>query len=227
MNKMHIEPIKTAYEGLKEAIRAYIVRLWMRNVKSDTDSITYNDYIYVLYGEKYSKLERLHIHTPKSILMQGWIGILEDYNSRSTATEVKQNNAKRSRQQRLYRKYQMVYSCYTVLCLKMSEKCTQLLIDYFVVSADDSRLTQTSKCQAVLKGLKFDIESLKVENKENTKTIADYKREFQRICTWAKREIPKNIMLSDYIEIQNDYIAYHEELKRQQEEKKNGTRNNR
>lgn len=229
MNKIHISSVKTSAIALKEAIRAFIVRLWMRNVKSDTNSITYSDYIAVLCAEKYSKLKKLHIFTPFSIIMQGWIGILEDYNKRSTASQVKQNNANRAKLERLYRRQQIVYSCFWYLCLKPSEEVTRTLVDLtFGVSFDDDRLTQTQKCLAELKGLKLNIAQLQEkEGKLPKKTDADYKREFQRICTWSKREISKNILLSDYIEIQNDYIAYHEELKRQQEEKNNGTRNNR
>jgi hypothetical protein len=103
---------------------------------------------------------------------------------------------------------------------KNSKEATERLVSMMVVQDSDDRLTMLKKCEATMKGLKFQRDQLKAAKKEQKPmTRKDYTAEFNRLQKWYGQMIPKSISMSDYVAIQNEYISYCEDLKRQKEQR--------
>ena len=218
--KLTTSTIKNAYTRLKASIRTYTDALWLKNVKCTLNSITYSDYIDFICDNRYKSMLKRNIYTPIRIIIQGFALLMEEYNETSSAPDIRTEESKKKQRQSLTEKYQLIYLCYTVLQYRNSKEATERLVSMMVVQDSDDRLTMLKKCEATMKGLKFQRDQLKSAKKEQKPmTRKDYAAEFNRLQKWYGQMIPKSISMSDYVAIQNEYISYCEDLKRQKEQR--------
>lgn len=227
MNKIHLSSVKTSAIALKEAIRAFIVRLWMRNVKSDCYSISVLDYWKVICYDRFKLLKKTSLYTPSFIIMEGYAKILHHYTELSTIPEVRINDEKKLKYERLSFKYLCVLACYKGLLCKKSNIFSEYLVQSFICSENDDLNSQLGKCIAQLNGLKYDLSALEIKDKKAKKlTMADCEREMQ-VLKSEGYDVNRKMPLSEYIMAQNLFRERVEAKKRQIEEQKNGrTRNN-
>jgi hypothetical protein len=218
--KLTTSNIKNAYTRSKQAIRDKMDALWLKNVKCTLNSITYSDYIDFICDNRYKSMLKRNIYTPIRIIMRGFALLMEEYNETSSAPDIRTEESKKKQRQSLTEKYQIIYLCYTILQRKNSKEATERLVSMMVVQDSDDRLTMLKKCEATMKGLKFQRDQLKAAKKEQKPmTRKDYTAEFNRLQKWYGQMIPKSISMSDYVAIQNEYISYCEDLKRQKEQR--------
>lgn len=217
--KLTTSNIKDAYTRLKEAIRTYTDALWLKNVKCTLNSITYSDYIDFVCDNRYKSMLKRNIYTPIRIIMQGFALLMDEYTNTSTASDVIASVEKKKHAKSLTEKYKLIYLCYTVLQYKDSKEASDRLVSMMVVSESDDRLTMLKKCEATMKGLKYQIDQSVTKKKtQEPMTRKDYTAEFNRLQKWYGQMIPKTILMADYVAIQNDYISECERLKRQKEQ---------
>ena len=216
--KLTISDIKDACTRLKQALHAKLDALWIKNVKCSLNSITYSDYMDFVCDNRYKSMLKHNIYTPIRIIMQGFALLMNEYSTTSTASEVRAKEDKKKHAKSLTERYQLVYLCYTVLQYKNSKQAAERLLSMMVVQESDDRLTMLRKCEATMKGLKYQIDQSKGTKESKPMTRKDYTAEFNRLQKWYGQMIPKNILMLDYVIIQNDYISYCEDLKRQKEQ---------
>ena len=221
MIKNVLERIKTSLQGLKHGFSAFIDRLWLRNVKTQCESITWGDYMKVICYDRFKLMLKTNIYTPKRIVIKGFAMLLEDYNTITTNVSVRVNEEKRTSAQRLSHRHRIIFACYTSMRFHDEPYIRQTLCNYMVIGESDDRLTAINKCIAVLKGLDMQITSLQVHNDYKKPMMADYEKERQILSQYQGYNIPSTITMSEYAILQNLYREHVENLKKQHD----GTRN--
>lgn len=221
MIKDALNRTKIAWQALKQGLRSFIDAIYLRNVKSTCESITWGDYMKVICFDRFRLMLRMNIYTPKRIIIKGFAMLLEDYNTITTNVMVKTNEEKRDAIGRLSQKQRIVYACYTSLRFRELPHIMQMLRNYMVIDAEDTRLTALNKCVAELKGLDLQLNNLKIKNDTKRPTMSDYEKERQILSKHQGYIIPSSIKLSEYAVIQNLYRDYVEDLKKHND----GTRN--
>ena len=214
--KLSTKHIKEAYVGLKERIHSFVDSIWIKNVKHTLNTVTYKEFIDFVIDMKPKTLLKLNIYTPLRIIMLGWSMILNEYNEASTASDVRQKVEKDKAVKRLTQNYQCIHLCYKLLSYKPNKDAESLLVTMFAFKANEDRLTMLKRCEARMKGLKMNIESYQKDEAKEKKSMTrkDYSSEFMRLQKWYGQTIPRSILMIDYVAIQNDYLDYIEELKR-------------
>lgn len=221
MIKERINSFKTSLQALKHGFSGFIDRLWLMNVKSRCDNITWGDYMKVICYDRFKLMLKLNIYTPKRIIIKGFAMLLEDYNTITTNLEVRVNESKRNDLALKTQRQRIIYACYTSLRFHDKPHIRQTLCNYMVINESDDRLTALNKCVAVLKGLDLQITSLQVKSDVKKPMMADYEKERAILSKHQGYIIPSTILMSEYAIIQNLYRDYVEDLKKQHD----GTRN--
>lgn len=225
MTKLTTDSIKVAYMASSEAIRRFFVGLWMLNVRKSCTDITLGNYLQVICRDKYQLLRKSWLPVPKLLLIHGLSQLFDDYNQLSTDPQVSVSREKSLKIGRLSAKHNNIYACYKVLQYRDSEPCLAYLRSVFTITDDDNRLMAVKKSIADLKGLDMIIANLKTKSETHRATMSDYDKEIGILSREQGYRITKDIILAEYIQIQNRVREEFEMKKQMAEERKNGTRN--
>ena len=231
MKQMDTDRLKYLISSAIGVIMDYIERLLLLNVKTDCDSIQTGEAFRLFADNKLSILKKLHIYTPKSILMHGYARIIEHNNRLSENPQVKKNSDIQADITRKIIRHTTILACRKAVIYLDSEVCKEWLNMQLICNIDDDTDLIIRKCDAELKGLSHQIDELIVKNSKKTEkdakkvTYYDYLKEFQIVT--EKRTMSLKEPYSSYIVAQNLFYDEMESKKKQIELQKNGrARNN-
>jgi len=205
----------------------------MLNVRHDCDSINVDTAFKLFSHENVYLLKKLHIYTPKRILMQSYAMIVGHNTVLSKNPQIKASANKQAVLEKKIQRHTIILACRKVIQYRESEICKKWLVNQFIVKETDDRLTQFNKIEAERKGLEYSIgtiitQSEKVSNTKSKKvTYYDYLKEMQ-ILQKNGYKVSLKMSYSEYIMAQNLFYDECEQNRKQIEEQKNGrTRNHR
>lgn len=223
--KLSTKHIKEAYVGLKERIHSFVDSIWIKNVKCTLESITLLDYMSFRCDYDLKALLKVHIYTPKRIIIQGWQMIEKEYKEASTASDVKQQVEREAAIKRLQEDYDFIAMCLIVLTKESHKASIDILTNRYLFPKGESCEVMVKRGEARLKGILVNINSLKDTKKDKSEvkqlTRNDFYDELIQMQQWYGQAIPEFITMIKYVSIQNRYLRYAEELKRQND-KQNG-----
>lgn len=166
----------------------------------DVYSITLREYIDLVCNDNLSVLKKISIPVSKKALIEAYTHLINQYEELTTNPDVKAKASKRERKNRLIQRHLEINACLVVLNRRESKICTDFLVRKMVIGKNDKREAKVSKCIAVLKGLKTEIEQMPV--KKEKVTIGDFDRSIAMLRK-SGYTVDKGMFLSEYIQIEN------------------------